>query len=907
MMLKVFLLSVLGTSAVWAYSSSDYPLEFADFFEQRNEKVEVVVVGLNRDVIIDAKVSYDYFQLQSNDGSKHDLRVFLERQRLTKQAVQSIIERLDGGIVANPGCQGALASCVPDDTPEQAEFVFDYDAKILRIFASSEMFETFSGEKEYYSPVTAHGALVNWSNLYAYAGKSDQSVNWTNETSLGLPIGYLSLNTEFRSVDSDNHFDINRAIYNYELEDVRAIVGYQDQNEIALNSTDFLTYGADFSGVAASVGSSTNLLKGGEASRQRLYFFASQSGQLEVYQGERLLLTKVVSVGEQSISYDQLPTGTYTITLRLKQGDKVVLEEPRQVVNSAAFSLPVGEWDYRVDVGMLNDSDVASSKTAERDTYYVRGLSTYRPTESLLFGVGSLADGNDSQWLLGSRYAFSEDISVEYTLGAFASGDLYQFGQLSVAPFAFSVRQIKHDDIDKPNRLTQLLYGQDNQTEYSVGVFGELFNGRTFLNYFRYETESKQNTTSSDSVSLTWSHPLWGGHMSVNTNYSQSGNDHNALNVGLSWQKRFGEAVSSQVGVNFNEDGLAYSQGDVSYSHKGDDWRSTSQVGIKRYQDGLTVADASLSASGNNEYFNYDAYGFVDSEGYRSVSTSLSGTQVLSLNGSMMTSKQGQAFMALTPHWDEDVTANKRAAVNYSALKDEQTWLKESVSVGARSIIDLPVYANVDFAVDVESENIDAQTLDGEFFVVPGTFYQLNNAITPLVSQVFVLSDMNGDPIRQARCIGDGCKGVEELSDDGVFRVNYRETMPFKLISDKRLCVYDPSLIGSRYVQAYCLPGLDALDGQFVRQDELPTIAQTQDEQALLYIGKYESTDEVKMILSRLKEVNLISKTIEVGAIQYIYVQYQEQYSTAQRVLLESLEAYVILDTINTEQLFTSR
>ncbi|WP_045409907.1 TcfC E-set like domain-containing protein [Vibrio jasicida] len=907
MMLKVFLLSALGTSAALANSYIDYPLEFADFFEQRDEQVDVVVVGLHRNVFIDAKVSYEYFQLKSDEASTEKLREFLKRQRLTKSAINAIVGELSRGVAANPDCQVALSKCTPEDMPGQAEFVFDYDAKLLRIFASTDMFETFTGDKEYYSPVTTHGALVNWSNLYAYAGKSDQSINWTNDTSLGLPVGYLSLNTEYRTSDTDENFDVNRAIYNYELEDVRAIVGYQDQNEIALNSTDFLTYGADFSGVAASVGSSANLLKGNTESRQHLYFFAPQGGQLEVYQGDRLLMTKVIGAGEQSISYDQLPTGTYTVTLRLKQGDKVVLDEPRQVVNSAAFSLPLGEWDYRVDVGMLDDSDTELSSTSEPDTYYLRGLATYRPTESLLLGVGSLADGNDSQWLLGSRYAFSEDISMEYTLGAFASGDLYQFGQLTVAPFTFSARQVEHDNIDNPNRLTQLLYGLYNKTEYSVGVFGELFNGRTFLNYFRYETESQQNVSTSDSVSLTWTHPLWGGHMSLNTNYSQSGNGHDALNIGMTWQKQFGNSVSSQLGVNFDRDGLTYSQADASYAHTGDEWRGTSQVGVKRYQDGLTVADASLSASGKNDYINYDAYGFIDTEGYRSFSTSMSGTQVLTLDGGMMTSKQGQAFMSLTPYWEADTTPETNTEVNYSALKNEKAWLEESVKVGARSIVDLPVYSNVDFELDVESENIDAQALNGEFFVVPGTYYQLNNAITPLVSQVFVLSDMNGDPIRRARCIGDGCKGVEELSDDGVFRVNYRKAQPFKLISDKRLCVYDPQLMGKRYVQAYCLPGLDSLDGQLVRQDELPTIAQTSDEQALIYIGKYESTDEVKMILSRLKEVNLISKTIEVGSVQYIYVQYQDQYSTAQRVLLESLEAYVILDTINTEQLFTSR
>ena len=175
------------------------------------------------------------------------------------------------------------------------------------------------------------------------------------------------------------------------------------------------------------------------------------------------------------------------------------------------------------------------------------------------------------------------------------------------------------------------------------------------------------------------------------------------------------------------------------------------------------------------------------------------------------------------------------------------------------------------------------------------------------MSQVFLLNDMFGEPIPSVRCLGDSCKSVETLSDDGVFRVNFRKNEPFKLVSAKRLCVYNPELMGETYVQAYCLPGLDEVDGNVVWEDKIDLIDQSDTERALLYIGKYESTNEASHILKRLQEVGLAPKSIEVGDNMYVYVRYLKQYSIAQRDVLESLDAYVVLDSINANQLFSVR
>lgn len=892
--------------------SSEYPLEFADLFEQHSEKVEVVIEGLPRNERLLASVSYDAFQLPDDSPSSRTLMGFLLRQRLTAEAAKEIVAQLERGVKANPGCETDLARCIPEDVPGQAEFVFDYDARLLRIFVSTLMLEPVTKEREYNDPITEKGALVNWSNFYAYASEDSHSFTWTNEALLGLPVGYLSMNAQYHDSENRSEFDLQRAIYDYELEDLRFFAGYQDNNGIRLNSTDFLTSGNDYSGWGATLGSSANLLKGDVRAQQRLSFFVPQGGRLEVYQDERLLLTKVVSSGEQSLGYNELPLGVYTVTLRLKQGSAVVFEEQRQIVNSSSLALPVGGWDYRFDIGRFDHRE--EELTLSDDKFqpleyrnYVRTLASYRPVESWLMGGGVVSNGVDAQWLLGSRLLLSEHIGLDYSVGLFGSGDVYQFGQLHVDPFSFSFRQVEHGDVHNPEELTRILYGTDDFSEYGASVSGSWASGRTYLSYYRRDSKNGQTHSLTDNLSFTWAYPAWGGDLNVNASLNSNGSAEESQSVSVSWSRRFGEGMNINTGASIANGDRVYSYADVGYNLEGDGWSGQSIAGIQHYRGADPMATGSFSLTGDNKMVRYDANGYVTSSGQRSVSGNISGTQMFSLSGGALTSGRGQAYIELEPEWGSETDALPSTYVRYTALRDGHSWSDERVSVGQSAVIDIPVYSKMEFMLDTDSQNIDADVQNSEFFVMPGTYYQFNNTIVPLESQMFVLRDMNGEPVRHARCIGDGCKNLELLSEDGVFRANYRANSPFKIVSDKRLCVYNPADLDKRFTPAYCLPGLEEADGVLVRKDEVPQMALENDSEPLIYIGKYESNEEIKDILIRLDEVGLVSKSIEVGAVRYVYVQYQTVYSVAQRMLLESLDAYVIQDAINTKQLFTSR
>ena len=173
-------------------------------------------------------------------------------------------------------------------------------------------------------------------------------------------------------------------------------------------------------------------------------------------------------------------------------------------------------------------------------------------------------------------------------------------------------------------------------------------------------------------------------------------------------------------------------------------------------------------------------------------------------SGVKFTSQKGQAFIELAPSWQDENMESPDAEINYSALRSGSPWYSDTLSIGQEKLINLPIYTNTTFALDTDSKNIEASTKKSELFVMPGTYHRLESQIVPLNSQIFVLSDAQGDAIKMVQCFGQGCKNVEVLSDDGVFRVNYRPNLSFHLMSGNLNCNFNPKQIGDKFIKASC-------------------------------------------------------------------------------------------------------
>lgn len=909
-MSKVCLVVVL--SLPWSAMAGGYPVEFSDFFAKQRDTVVVRLAGDSVGLKVEAQVSYDDFRL--SDTAVVSLQRYLADKGLASGAVKAITRELTTGVTANPGCKVNLDVCVPEVAGENIEYVFDYDNGNLAIFVGSVWLARTVQEVTYHPAFRASNALVNQARVYGYADEStDAALSVSNLTTLGLPYGHLLFNTQYQS--SDNTLDVYKGVYELEVRGTRAVLGYSESDRVFFNTTDFLNDDADYTSYAAQVGSSRNLVRGGSERLQSVLFFAPQAGQLEVYQGNRLLLTRVVSQGSQAIAYSDLPPGAYDVRLVLLAAGRVVLEESRQIVNSQQFSLPMGSWDYVLTAGQFDDVPEQDdlqwlSSPDDFSKKYAQLRTSWHLSDSLLLAGGVTANQDDQYAQIGVNYAWADWLLASYQAGLFSSNDHYHAATLTLGPIFLSTRRFDSDDRNRTYRLASQLYDEQSFFNYSATYSTALWGGSGYLTYSHYEsdsvyTQNEVRTANVDDVSAGWMTSWRGWQLGFNAAYSQ--NEHyDDLTFGVTGSYALGADTTAQLSVTTDSDGLSRTEAGVTKSVSRGDWSGSGTASLAWQQDLPTQEEATLSGmvSGRTKWFNASAYGYVSSANQSMASGTLTGTQFISGQGAGMTPEMGASFMHVVP----DITTGSEGekvsldGVSYNVRRGANATYQGRLT-GEEAIIPLTPYSDTEFVMDAESRKLHIDNNIRREFVYPGTVYTIDARITPMVTQLFVLNDIQGRPIKQVRCVGEACAGVEPLSDDGVFRVSYRAGGEFTLMSMNQVCINEPGLAKEAgAIHTYCLPGLISEEGRIAFSS-----GERQQANDLLYLGKYESRHEARAIIDRLEGVGLVAQTVVVGRSLYLYVQYSKAFDVAQRDILEGLEAYIVLNDANVDKLFSAR
>ncbi|MCJ8303308.1 TcfC E-set like domain-containing protein [Shewanella sp.] len=656
-----------------ALAQTDYfPGEFSDFFDETQQNINVVVVGSGDSTSVKGLASYDTFRVETDSSAYQQLRSYLLASQIKPAAVAAILEQLVAGVATDESCSGNLTRCLVTPEIDSASYVFDFDYGQLRIFVPSASVKAEQTEVEYQSAFSESNALINWTRLYGYTDFDGQnSGSMSNYTTIGLPLGYLTFDTQYRT--PGNKFDLYTGLYTLDFSGHTLQAGRSRYN-LSFNSTDLFNTGARMNLDGAFIGSSRNLVKGSAESHQRIYFYAPQLGQLEVYRGDRLILTQVVDEGQQFLSYEQLPKGVYDITLILKVSGNTVLTERRQVVNNNQFSIPVGEFDYVFGVGRLGDYNFGDtplgddSLMADYDNYdrnIIKASSTYRFSQALLFG-GSATIGTDEQYLqLGGSYYFSENLSLDFVHGSFLNADdFYQRGSLSYSGLFLDYRRFEYDAQNTEYRMASHLYGMRSFEDIGVGISGQVMGVNGFLRaaYFTSTNIAKVASAVVETESDVWS--LSGGlsksfdtgSLSVNAEYRDNSVTDEDSRISISWTMPFGESgISAQSSLYVDQDGFDRNVNYLKGDYRGDNWNSNVSAGAHVFNDNSVMGDLSATASGGNDYFNANSYGYTNDRGEKTLSAGFNSTQVLSSNGLSFTKDKSRSYAqvsALTQ--DED-------------------------------------------------------------------------------------------------------------------------------------------------------------------------------------------------------------------------------------------------------------
>lgn len=898
---SVCISSVFALSAI---ANVYHPSEFSDFFSEVESKIHIVVAGDNNGDEITAVVNYDTFKIVGNSSSEVELRHFLKTKSIKNNIIDGIINDAIKGISTDSECITALNTCVLGESENKtSRYVFDFDNSVLKIFIPATAVEN-NAEFEYVSPFSQESSLINWSNLYAYTNfDGEEQINFSNLTTIGLPLGFLTFDTQYQSQDSE--FDIYAATYDVEFKGNRILIGRNYYNP-SFNSTDFFNNGATLAGDSFLIGSSSNLLKGKKDLAQKIYFYAPQNGQLEVRRGNQLILNKVIGEGKQFISYDDLPKGAYEVTITLKAaGDQVIFTEKRQIVNNNKFSLLTGDFDYVFGFGKLDN--YLDDYATDYDSAYGKFLINYRLAEHITLGAGVTSDKNDQMYQLGGSLFWGDNLSIDYSASLFSESELYQTARLSFSPFFIDFSKFDYNLDDISDRLSSQLYSQENYQNIGVGLSGNLFKTLIYLRYGLYSTDYRTDPLASSTRSLDQkvisgglSRKLWDGYLSLNIDYFDNDfgdvSDYLAepsqLQVNLTWTYEFGDGISSQVSANGDRNGFVSNTNYLRAEKVEKNWYSNLSAGATVDKDFLTLGDFSATFVGETDYINVNGYGYLNDEGVSTFSGGLSGTQIVSSTGVDFTKEKSRSFLLIDKEVKQ-MDEQQIGTINYSLAETGRRPYRTEFK-NDRELVKLEDYRDIELTIDESGHNVDIDGKKYKTFSHPGTVNKFSTKIATLLSQILVLDDINGKPITHAQCIGDGCVNIEPLSEDGVYRVNYRHDKPYRIISRKGLCIYESSS-EEAYAKGYCLPGLEKEKTDTTWQETSQLFDDNESNKLLVYLGKFKENIELDKIIDDLNRLSISFKKLTVNSEVYIYILHEREFNQAQRKLLQELDAYVLL------------
>ncbi|MCG9781536.1 TcfC E-set like domain-containing protein [Vibrio brasiliensis] len=858
--------------------ANSYPSEFSDFFEDVEKEIEIQLVGVDDTLLINSIVNFERLKLSGDKITGSTLHGYLIENNIKNHDADKIVKDLTEGIKKHT-CMDELdsTSCIENTVKDNGNYYdYDFDEQKLIIYVGAEKFnETFI--RAYHDGDSNRYSLINSTSLYLDSTGDRKSMYFRDELTLGMPYGYLFLDTSIRKGfydDTTTLVNLDAAVYTLDIEDSKLMLG-QTANNLSFNETDFFNYGINSDMQFIALGSSTDLARGGKGKIKRLYFYAEQDARVEVYKDQRVILTKVVKRGPNYISYDELPRGIYTIEIVEKTSDEPVVLEKKLITNTAKFALAQGQFDYQTGIAQ------AFKDSSEVDDYslYGYGKFTYRLSESSIVGASLSASSNNVYFQPGLKLAVTDNSAIDYMLGLFDSGAMYS--RLSYNFYNFYAQAEKYKSVENNYDLSSYLYGDDSYANVTLGLSGEFFTSRYYIQYDLNDSDLAgfaRNGVISSGLNKSTSFGMFDLYGQF-----QRSDDIDDWKIAVTWTYDLGEGFSTSLAHRYDSYRNTLNEASLSYYRSEDSWTANVRLNNGVGDDNKVKNTLTAFATGENQYVKSDVYGSYDNESSYSLSVSLSNTQMLDKEGLSITSKKSNAFVRLSVEGAEE-----GEEVAFSMKNDYRYSGREIVSTEEK-VLPIQSYSNLDVYVD---EGIDYQRSVKRYsqFMYPGSILNVSPSYSKVKSIVLILEDFFGDPVESAQCIGQGCVSIEPVTSDGVFRLNTVDQSSYRVVSKKRLCLLDDSG-DNMYSRGLCLPDKNSVLASLVEHDfESDNI----DKEDIFFVGVFDSDRQYKHIIDSLAKARINYEVKDIGYSLFVFITNNTGLSLAQIEAIKNVQSFVI-------------
>lgn len=873
---KLTTMAILVLMPLYSYSS--YSQNVLEGFEELFELKESTVRMRNLDGSLTSPIpfltSFNTLKLDSNNKKAiEQVSEYLNDNTVSAEYQQEIIDQLMVGIQDQSECLGKLDEC--ELFPETFEIVHNYNDQEVYVFVSPKIlsYSNLDEEQVYHSSLSQHNGLINSFDLYVSEYQDQDSiVSLNNETTLGLPYGYLK--TDFNASNSGDGSEFYEAAYHLDIDSYSIKAGHFEF-EPEVNSTDFLNNTARLAQNALTVGTSKKLLVGGHNNNKVLSFYAPTSGGVRVVRDGRLILQDNVPEGQNSIPYSRLPSGRYEVVLEVTSGGQVINTQTYQVYNTKGDSLTQGEVDFVATAGMFSGSHYDYTGHGIQnidDDVYGKALANYQLTRSLQVGLGGLVTESGTMYIVGGAYNLIDwDLSTEAVYSQFENAS-HLNANIGIPYLSLSYESL---DNELGDPVASYMYGYADYSRLSLNSSYSFRDGQSVYAVYSLNNDNQPNNLGSSEeneqqfISVGYSAPaVLDSRVNINVDYSEATDD---TSINLLWSVPLSDTVETIVGLTSDSDDINQFKTTVRRNQliDSDSFNTSLEVSntYDRQQDDM-YQDAYLATSGTTKYARINASAHTSTNGTNGISAGLSSTQIVTTDDVYITDKAARSYTLVDIHQSQN-TDKPLDEKGYFSLKKEGRNNSKFIVYNDETIVPLEDYSQ--YRVNFDSESVDLYNSGDSnvtVFTHPGTVASIEPRISRVVSFVSAFNDISEQSITEVECHGEGCIEVNEMAD-GVYRVTVLEGMNFELSAEENQCLLPYEFTSTNQMnfgQNYCLP---------IAQDKQIDLIDADERLQAMYLGAYESSTELNKALKKLEShgYRIIQK--EVGSFKAIYIAHE--------------------------------
>ncbi|EJE8675978.1 CS1-pili formation C-terminal domain-containing protein [Vibrio parahaemolyticus] len=904
-----------------------------------------ITLTVNDDSALSLPGEISVQSVRFNANVQEKLRAFLLGQYLKPELAKQLSIQLVNGVDTSTLCKGRRNSCLIDESEaDTPQVVVVSDLHKVRLLVPSALMAKQVQQARFIDDTISDNAIIMHHDFNAGAGSNMDAYGYYGGSLIagvggGFFRGDINVTSDRDNTRNERYFYADEVTWNYLSENWRTQVGYvSDRNNESWNATALLDTDEQVSSLRVSLGSTSELEFKNKATAERLYFSVPSSGRLKVTREDGTpVLERSVSAGQQYLSYDELPRGITTLIIRVESGGQEVFRDVRKIYNIANANLADGDVDVLFSAGLFQQQDIFPDWVEDEYGYndddwnnegYLQANLVGQINASWQVGVSLLNTRNTHYAKLAMQFQPVSWFSTNVVAGQFGSGSRYNQASGNLGGLSWNWSQYRDDTVASADKLAleHYLYGLGSYDEWSLGWNQRVWEGNAYLYYSKYHQELDASAFHPDK---------W-----VDEQYQ----DNSSLTVGYSWQGPWRSTIDSNVmktlsegadgGQNdewvfnfnislpINASGMDYvnynlaSQYDdnsssqyhrATYGHQFD-MKQGADLNMEVSGSGYTgdrqdfgdtmTGDMSVSGGYQNDQWRGSTMFYADTEGEYNGYADIQTTTVLSGGDWFQARKRADSYLLVTNSGDQSPSLDKGGDKFLTTAQ-----LKENNENDGRLMIDkaqvvYPLERYKEYQVRVDDSSSDyhnrgERSVQGSSF--PGTALRLNVDNREVRSYISVFSNIEGEPIDEVSCVGEGCVSVETLAE-GVFKFRVSKGLPFQLKTslNQRCFIPSPNLtVHQNLGQNFCMPQFDNDDGL--------QMAQGADGQHYYYAGEFAVLEPVtsywKMLSEQNPDVELLKK--HIGKRTFLFIRSPLRLTQKEIGMVRALSAYALEEQNN--------